>query len=312
MDKEEFYAFIKAGIHKYLPEKYQNGRVEFQDVQVSEGVTKPGMFIIVDEIDGTPVINLETYMKAAQMDAVKEDVLEGLAKDYVGLCEEDERLSLIKMTKEEFYGRLHTTIINYDMNQEVLGDVPHKKFYDLAIVPMIAFGEHGSRPVCNKHAEILGISGETILEEAIKNHAKLYPPVLKRVLEEAKGIHILSQDTEPIGNTDSYFELTNEHGMHGAALLADPETLAGIRRILGDDFYMMIDTIHEVTIVTKGFGLRPESLQEAVKKYNESLKKEAVLSNHVFCYSGEAKSLEVYKKKPQKAKKPPIRKDKAR
>ena len=70
-------------------------------------------------------------------------------------------------------------LMHYEMNKELLEQVAHKKFLDLAIVCFCDIRDkrigHGAITIRNEHLEMWKVSKEELFREAMVNMPRLYP-----------------------------------------------------------------------------------------------------------------------------------------
>ena len=64
--------------------------------------------------------------------------------------------------------------------------------------------------------------------------------------------------------------ITNQYGLGGAAALFYPGTFEKIGKLLGDLFYVLPSSVHEVIVLRKEDTVRDEFLREMVRSINQS------------------------------------------
>lgn len=298
MDRNEFYKYVEKEIKKYLPEKYHNTTIVVQEME-SEGRKLGVGFAMVEEgKTNIPMLDMERYYQSAKDKDTLEESLKKLAQEYVGLYEGPEKTSSIEMTKQEFLENLHTTVINFAKNRDVLCNVPYFKLNDLAVIPMLQFPDGNSHPLSMRHVKMLGISEDALLATAMQNNARLHLPVLRKMSmaderKNRKSVIPLDNQAQLENNRD-FFVLTTEQGVNGASLLADKSVLDRVQKKLGDDFYLIPDNIHELVVIPACLVDDPKDLRDVLKLRNQDLRPDAVLSENVYRYSGKNRSLEMY------------------
>lgn len=81
--------------------------------------------------------------------------------------------------------------------------------------------------------------------------------------------------------------LTNESGIDGAALIACPEVLKAVQKEIGEEFYILPSSIHEVLIMPKSDTDIVEELKEMVSSINKAeVLPEDRLSDNVYEFDG--------------------------
>lgn len=91
---------------------------------------------------------------------------------------------------------------------------------------------------------------------------------------------------------DVMFVLTNSCRSYGAACLLYPDIMEVIGTMMGENFYILPSSIHELILVPQSKGLSKPEMEELVKEVNETqVKDEDQLSEHVYYYDKEIKKL---------------------
>lgn len=86
------------------------------------------------------------------------------------------------------------------------------------------------------------------------------------------------------------YVLSAENGQFGAAVLGYPEELKNAAEQLGEGFYVLPSSIHEVILLpdSKAVGIDPKELQQMVSEINQAqVREEERLSNSVYHFDGE-------------------------
>lgn len=94
------------------------------------------------------------------------------------------------------------------------------------------------------------------------------------------------------GRPDVMFVLTNPCRNYGAACLLYPDIMDMIGMMMGESFYILPSSIHELILVPQSKGLEKTEMEELVKEVNETqVKDEDQLSEHVYFYDRNMKGL---------------------
>ena len=186
------------------------------------------------------------------------------------------------------------TVVNYAMNRELLEDVPHRRFLDLAGILYCdvrnpAFS-NAAVLIQNSIAEKWGVSADWLFETARRNML-LYEPAeiwpMGRMLADLRGI--------PDENTMPEFPLyvlTNKSRMFGAACMMYPDVFKNATLEIKGDFYVLPSSIHEVLLLPSDNVFDAEGLGRLVREINENqVEPYEVLSNNVYYYDSEKEEL---------------------
>ena len=187
---------------------------------------------------------------------------------------------------EEVKKNLRCHLISEKKNRELLCQVPHLKWMDLAITCVYDMSDP-EYPDCmiqirNEHLQIWGISAEQIMRDAMtateENSEILFQPLV-RVLED----DLKCRDGE-IPETPLYL-LTNQSRMYGAICIALPDVTEHIAQNLNSDYFIIPSSIHECLILPDDGVYRTSELNQMVSDINQTnVEDQEVLSDHVYLY----------------------------
>lgn len=193
-------------------------------------------------------------------------------------------------------------VVNYERNQEILKGAPYLRLNDLAITFrwLAAMDQEriASALVQNEHLKRWNISLETLVGYANENTPVLFPARLVPMNQMIEHCMELA-DEEEIGVLQetmdtSMMVLTNHMGMNGAGCMCYKGLLAQVADKIENNFYILPSSVHEVIILPEAEELDADSLERMVCSVNEELvADEEILSNHVYYYHKEKKSLTI-------------------
>ena len=133
------------------------------------------------------------------------------------------------------------------------------------------------------------ISKKTLLQTALENYRKTNRVQLKDIDHMMSSI--ITQgltenddlDDTPLDSNEMYC-LTNNRAFYGATFAIDPDILAKIRKKMGNDYYMLPSSVHEILIVSLDNPVC--DLLTTVCNINETmLTEEEYLSDDVYRYT---------------------------
>jgi hypothetical protein len=204
-------------------------------------------------------------------------------------------------------------LINYQANKQLLCDIPHLAYLDLAVVFYLLiddaeFGE-ATALIHNEHLTMWDIDTATLYEIATKNTPVLLPfeftsmnqLITHLLLEELKQ-NELEEDLDQIHNLletlsseeEQMYVLSNHKKYYGASVLLYPNVLEEIATKLQNDFFILPSSIHETIIVPFTDQLEKETLQEMVKEINKTEVDEVDrLSDNVYIYSRDLHEIQI-------------------
>lgn len=191
--------------------------------------------------------------------------------------------------------RVVCRLVNYAKNRELLKQVPHRRFLDLAVVYYYkmedhTFGDAGIL-VKNEHMEMWDADLEELDDAAMSNTARLMPyecVYIADMLKELTGIRIEECDEAQL----PMYVLTNTEKSFGAATILYHTILEALGERFGCDFFVLPSSVHECMLVPASEEFEPEKLREIVCEINEEcVAEEEVLGDSVYRYYRETGEL---------------------
>lgn len=263
----------------------------------NNGMEKTGMILESDEYNIAPAIYLEEffeqYQKGMSIDRIVNEILEFYEKVKVEEDYDVSQLSLYENVKKKVAFKL----VNTEKNQQMLKEVPHIPLLDLSIVfyILVDVDEKGSATIQirNEHIENWNVNVEQLYKDAKLNVKCLIPArlmcmqhVIEKLCDISKGEEKdLLKAKFPPENKAFMYILTNSIHQFGAAVLAYPNILEMASRIIGEDFYLLPSSIHEVILIPKSKSPDLKDLNEMINEVNETqVQEEEVLSDHAYYY----------------------------
>lgn len=200
--------------------------------------------------------------------------------------------------------RLIIRPLNYDNNVNKLENTLYKRVDDIALTVyaiVLDDRENGILNTIKIPLNIIetweGVTPEEVYTNALENTAKYYNPRLYTDIfniETApfKECALMSKGyTVKELNTDTVALLTTDRKTNGAIATFLPGTLERISELYGDsDFYIAFTSIHEAMTHKKG-SIKPEAIKRNVTETNRIFGGDETLSNKVWLYSAEDKTL---------------------
>ncbi len=196
--------------------------------------------------------------------------------------------------------RLFFRLINYKANKAALGNIPHIKYLDLAIVFSLGFKDEGymTMTINNTLMEVWGKSVEELYEQTKKSTPSLFGisfRTMNDVLLEL-AIEKFKEESDALEGVEKVLKkvelplyiLTNEIGINGSAVMLYEGTLKEIAEGFGSDLIILPSSIHEVLILAYEEDLDIDELKEMVYMINRSeVPVVDILSDNVYRYSRE-------------------------
>ena len=199
--------------------------------------------------------------------------------------------------------KLVLEVVNAEKNEQMLENIPHKSIEDLAIVYRAQLGrdEDGIATVLitNQMLEKMDITAEQLHHDAVESAQELKPVTVNTIMGEIA--ELVGDDFDPGietgGPMDNILVGSVADKNHGASVIAYPEFFDDMANKLGENFYIIPSSIHEVLIVPESMGTDINALKDMIEQVNATeLRPEDVLSNNLYHYDAQDKVFEIAEK----------------
>ncbi len=291
MSYEIFCNRIKDILQQYYGVE---SNVKLHTVQKVNGVVLHGITVMKEGRSIMPTLYLEHYYDEYNSGKPLYDVVHQFILEYDKSCIYEE----FDISFFEFYEKvkphLGYKLINFEMNRELLKEVPHKRYLDLAIVCYCNIVDDrigkGTILIRNEHLDIWKMEKDIVIRDALRNMPSMFPADLINMADVLRELY--DDPAELICGKLPMYILTTRERTFGAAALLYSGQLETIAREVEDDFYLLPSSIHEIIILPKKYGTDEEYLSQLVDEINhEQLDIEEILSNHAYLYSSLTKEI---------------------
>ena len=230
--------------------------------------------------------------------------MEELAKKTVQAVDiahkQNSNFSIAQICKENASEKLFLVVINKNMNPEIAAKTPHIDIQgtDLMAVPRWSVSmsngmEKGS--ILVKHEmlsamlhmtpdEVLRIAKENMLRNetfSCKGMSEVLQELMQGQMSEGMVAEMLPPGPEQL------YVLTNAEKMNGATVLLSKEALASAKEKMGENYFLICSSVHELIAVPRNCVADPAVLQEMNREVNETqLEEDEVLGNNILYYNG--------------------------
>ena len=255
----------------------------------NNGKERKGITVSEKGIHISPTIYLEEYFQQFQEGKPIEKIVEKILQLYEEVkcshpCEE----SLLQ-NYEELKGKFACKLIHRGKNEKLLNDIPYVPWMDLAIVVFVLLevSPYGTATVLvrKEHLEIWGLTEAQLFDEAKKNTPILLPYQfcpMRKLLREICPYAVDEGEEEE----ESLYVLSNKLRSFGAASMLYEGILEKVGQKLGENYYILPSSIHEVIVVPESKSPVKQDLEEMVREINETqVEEEEVLSDRVYYFS---------------------------
>lgn len=289
MKYKKFCEDILAQIKDYLPAESNSVNVKFYETVKTNGVKKMG--IVFEDLKGEvqPAIYLEKFYREFQNGVSMKEICKWIAEVYQEAIEArpDKRICNFD-SFEEVCDKICMRLVNYEYNKEFLmNGVPHMRVEDLAVYYNIHLhtGKTGMASVVIREEmmSVWGVSLKEIDDKARENTLRILQPRLCSLTDMISGeCENLLETNIGDGEKELLYTLAPESGKYGAAVILFPELMEKVEEIVGERYYILPSSLHEVIVVDKE-STDPVMLGRMVREINEKyVDKEEWLSHHVY------------------------------
>ncbi len=288
MAYSDFLSLVTAYSQAHLE---GNPSVTIRPVLKNNGLKLDSLLILYPGENISPTIYLDPYYEAYRDGAPLEDILREILDFYrAHRCPENFDLAPLedfRLARDQVLVRL----VSRTSNQELLADLPHIPFLDLAILFCLNIQDEllgaSAVLVCRRHLEMWDTSPQELYPLALANTRRECGFLLAPLAEAAGG----SAGNALPPAAASIHVLTNRTRAFGAACLLYEDVLRDFSAQYGS-FYVLPSSVHETILVPKSFGASPVSLLDMIHQVNETeVAREDVLSDHLYYYRAEEKKL---------------------
>ena len=291
MNYQQFVVAVKEKVERMLGEGM---RVEIMTTLKNNNQERVGLSISDSHVNISPTIYLEEYYNYFQDD----DTIDGIATSIVELYREVkfEHTWDVQPIRDfsQIKSKIVYKIINAEQNKELLNTLPHIHYLDFAIVFYILFEVDSSGtatiPINNELAKIWGVNVKELYDVAQKNTPVLLHADFKPM--QVVVCELLGANKCEVFNDCPMYVLTNSLRCYGACCILYDGLLEEIRKQLGENYYVLPSSIHEVIIVPESRSPVREELNEIIVEINEiQVSAEEVLGECAYYFDGEKKIL---------------------
>lgn len=298
------YQEFVCAIEKRMNQKLEGGIKASQYTTVkNNGKVKKGLLIEAPGVNISPTIYLEEfyhrYLDGELVDELVQDIL-----NFYRIVRCDRSMDTNDIEHyDTIQDKIVFKLVHTEKNRELLEGVPHIELLDLSIVFYVLLDVNSqgtaTMTVNNEHLQYWDVTADELLALARKNVTRLLPAelftmqqavdeILRAVPGKRKNLLI-----ESVTEADDFmYVLSNPIRSFGAACIIYPEVLDMAGQVLGEDYYVLPSSVHEVVLVPASKGMKPEDMNAMVTEINQTqVAEEEILSNHAYLYQREARRL---------------------
>ena len=287
---EQFAEEVRFAMEKRYPED----RVELKRVTKNNGVIYTGITIVGKDENIYPTMYLEPFYEENDEGALDEALLDRMCSVYESRRVGSTSILDFPKSYDEARKNLRCKLINYKSNEELLKDVPHRLFMDLAIVPYYIFANSGLTSLIKGEASFIvrrstlklwDVSEEELIKDSMDGTFENEHPSITAMYDMLKRLNpALVEDTD-IGIRQCPMYVMTTEGSNGAVSMLYEEELKEFSEKIGKDLFVIPSSINEIILVPDDSDAPARMLNEMIKEINDTqLEPVDVLSDHVYYF----------------------------
>lgn len=296
MEKQQFFEEFYKILEPMAME--QGATLEKVDVPKNNEIWK-GITVRFGEDPIAPTLYPERYREEVSYGSpLVETAKRALEEAMDGVRKMGKTFSMSLFNREHAKDFLRAAVVHYENNREMLKRTPHERIADLAVYARWDFGNGATARITDESLSCLAMTKEEMLKMAKEGTARRVKfqsmdEVIREMYrfdgmeEEMEDSIMASLPSSPLS------VLSTKDGLDGAALIADRKILKSIHEKMGEDFYILPSSVHELLLLPKSEGMGdPKELKAIVSAINnEQVAPQDRLSDNVYQFDGQRLSI---------------------
>lgn len=252
-DKEQFYNDFYEELEKAM--EPSGAHLSQMDILKNNSAMK-GITVKFDNVDLAPTIYPDFYFNDWKEGHPMRDIVSGISTDLIKAGPDMSKLDIDSIRPDNAVTHLRAAIVGYDNNREWLQSVPHERTADLAVYAKWDFGDGFVAKVNDYLLATMQLTKEEALKIAKSNTAaqadlQSMSSVMTKIMIDGGMDGTMAQIAMEGMAYSPLYVLSNKECVEGAAVIADTKTMRDIREAIGEDFYILPSSIHEVLLLPK-------------------------------------------------------------
>ena len=286
MNYQQFVTIVKNKLAQKLNEDIS---LQIHTALKNNSKERVGITITDKHINISPTIYLEEYFQQFKEGIPISHIVNSIINVYHEVkFEHNWNVQSVK-DFELMQSKIVYKLILANKNELLLQSMPFVAYLDFAIVFYILFeiDESGTAtiPITHELMQIWGVTLNEIQQYAFQNAPKLLPSVfkpMKVIVDELLGETIRHCDY----SENLMFVLTNSLKSFGAACILYDGMLQEISEQLGENFFVLPSSIHEMIIIPESNSPSRVLLNEMLTDVNQThVADEEILAERVYYYN---------------------------
>lgn len=285
MNYQQFVCAVERKVKQQMTEGMS---VCIQRTTKNNGKVRIGIMLSEEGSNVSPTIYLEEYFDQFQKHKSIDQVVKNIWRLYREVRIEHTWETSILQSFSKTRQKIVYKLIHAQENEELLKTIPHVLYLDLAIVCYILLdiSESGTATILitNEMMKMWKIEKEMLYSIAHQNTKKALPAEFKTM--RAVVAELLGEESKPGEGEDLMYVLTNEIRSFGASCILYDKVLEDIGNQLGENYYVLPSSVHEVIIVPESKSPNRADLEDMIEEINDTqVEEEEILSYRAYYFS---------------------------
>lgn len=293
---ESFVIKVREAMEQF----YTDCRIETTEVLKNNNLKLTGLIIREKGCNVAPSIYLDSFFNQYRAGRP----LAEICNEIIEIYETNKGHHKVDVENFKKFDKMRECIcfkmINAERNMELLKDIPHRLYQDLAIVyyAMVLKEEKGTGNIIirNDMMNLWETDEETLYEYAKKNTPKLLKgyvrPITQIIAKYVKDISVEQSEKSVaenyemnISKDEVMYVVSNANNVNGAATMLYDGIMQEFAEKTGGDFYILPSSTHEVIFVPASKSIRETELIQMVREVNETeVALDEILSGNIYHY----------------------------
>lgn len=295
LTQDEFVEELKEGLSEELSE--HDLQFDQQTIHKANEDLEGLTVRMMDRDDGRVAPTI--YPEKAYEDYLNGTDIKDIVRNYAEIIDRSSpEFDLNSLNAENARDHISFSLVNTKENEAWLKTVPHEEIGDLSAIPRWHLEDlpdgRASFVVTDQVAQNLQMTKEEILSIARENteNENFSVSGMSDTMAEILRGQGLSEDyieemVGPMRDDEKMYVITNDSRIDGSSCMLSDSTMQAAYERIGEDFYILPSSRHEVLAVPESAIERPEDLKEMVESVNATeVSKSDYLSDNVYRYDG--------------------------
>ncbi len=296
----EFIEEVKANIQGILG---GDAKITTKEVVKNNGVTYIGLLIQKGEDNVIPTIYMESFYRDYREGKELRDVIKEVTDVYYKSRHQNKMDMEFFSDYTKVKDKIAYKLIHYGRNKEILSQIPHIPYLNLAIVFYYICENddlgRGTILIRNEYMKRWEVTTDILYKQASENMPHLLPcewKTMEQIIMDMIGRDALCKEGIEFEEPDAsaMYVLTNKTKIYGASCILYEGMLQKIWNKMGMNFYILPSSVHEVIIIPQTGNESAERLLNMVTEVNHTqVDEEEILADSVYFYSREKNYIEI-------------------